>query len=535
MRMRKFTSYRIGLLAAAGVAVSAMAGLPALAQNYPVVFENSVGSFDEGVQVLGPADSQAKVKFQIAMKLRDYRGLMASNAAGKVMSPAQMARDHYPTKSDYDEVLNWAINSGFTVGRTSSSRMTVELSGAAAVVSRVLGVHLSNIRSEGKDYVAADSAPSLPASIAHSVNSINGLQPQLHAYKTNSIQAPIIQPASATSPPFYATAFITGYGATGLGNGGKGATTAIVIDVFPLESDLKAYWKLIGSTQKIGNITMINATGGAIGQPTGEESMDAEVASGIAPKSKVRIYASSDLKFSSLDTAFQRLIDDINDGVKITQVSISLGACERKVKSGTKTTDDNFFAVMSGLGASVFVSTGDSGSRECGASTTSFFATSPNVTGAGGTSLTLNGSGVATAETGWSGSGGGVSTFFATPSYQSGLGFAKRAIPDISADANPSTGALVVLKGTNRQIGGTSLSAPILAGLTALANADRIKHRKAPLGLLNSRIYSIPSSNFRDITSGSNGDYSAAAGYDLVTGLGAPKMDVLIPTLTAQP
>jgi kumamolisin len=469
------------------------------------------------------------------MKLRDYRGLAASNAAGKVMSPAQMARDHLTTKADYDKVLNWAVNAGLTVSKTSNSRMTVELSGNVAVVSRVLGVQFSRIRSEGKDYVASDSAPSLPASLARVVNSVNGLQPHQHAFKTSATPAPLIHTNSATSPPFYATAFISGYGATGLGAGGKGTTTAIIIDVFPLAEDLKAYWSRIGSTQKIKNVSFINSTGGTIGLPTGEESMDAEVASGIAPKSKMRIYASSTLSFANLDTTFQNVVDDMNDGVKITQVSISLGACERKVAKGTKNTDDNFFAVMSGLGASVFVSTGDSGSRECGKETTSFFATSPNVTGAGGTSLTLDGSGSTTSENGWSGSGGGVSSYFAVPSYQSGLGFDHRAIPDISADANPQTGALVIYRGTDHQIGGTSLSAPILAGLTALANADRIKHKKSPLGLLNSRIYSIPASNFRDVVSGSNGDYSAAAGYDLVTGLGAPKMDVLIPTLRSQP
>ena len=74
-----------------------------------------------------------------------------------------------------------------------------------------------------------------------------------------------------------------------------------------------------------------------------------------------------------------------------------------------------------------------------------------------------------------------------------------------------------------------------MAGLTALANADRIKHHKPTLGLLNSRIYGLPAANFRDIVTGSNGGYSAAAGYDLVTGIGAPLMDHLLPTLTSQP
>ena len=536
MRRRKFTSYRIGLMAAAGVALSAMAGVPALAQNNPVAFTGSVVPFGEGVTVLGHADSQAPVQFTLVMKLRNRAQLVDSNASGKVMSLAQMQRDHLPTKADYDKVLNWALNSGLTVDKTSSSRMSIQVSGNVAIVSRVLGVSLSRIRSEGREYIASEDAPRLPATIAAVVHSVNGLQPQLHAFKTSSKPEPIIHTASATSPPFYAQAFVSGYSATGLGNGGKGATTAIVIDTFPLQSDLKAYWKQIGSTQKIGNITFIQAVDGDLPPLSGEESMDAEVASAIAPKALMRIYASQNLSFKSLDVTFQRLIDDMTDGTRITQVSISLGSCEWKLPEKLLTTNDNFFAVMSGLGASVFVSTGDRGSRECGKETASFFATSPNVTGAGGTSLSLKSDGTVNTESGWSGSGGGLSTFFTRPKYQKGLGLgSKRSIPDISADANPSTGALVIVNGTGHTIGGTSLSAPILAGLTALANADRIMNHKAPLGLLNSRIYAIPASNFRDITSGGNGDYTAAAGYDLVTGIGVPVMSNLIPTLTAQP
>lgn len=533
--MRKITNFRLGLLAAAGAAATLLGAAPALAQQGQVVLSKAVAPFDESVRVLGTAAPQAQVKLQIAMQLRDYAGLMASNAEGKVLTPAQMQARHLPTQADYDKVLNWLSASGLNVDKTASTRLTIHVSGDAAVVSRVFGVHFSRVQAEGKEFVASDSAPSLPASIASVVHSVNGLQPYLHAYKLSQI-APMAHTASATTPPFYAQAFVTGYSASGLGDGGRGTTTAIVIDTFPLASDLKQYWSTTGTPQKIKNITFIQAVDGDLPPLSGEESMDAQVASSVAPNAKVRIYASQNLSFASLDDTYDLLIQDMQEGVKVTQLSISLGACERKLPDRILTTDDSKFAVITGLGASIFVSSGDSGSRECGKQTTSFYATSPNVTAAGGTSLTLNGAGETTAETGWSGSGGGLSTFFARPAYQKslGLGFKMRAIPDISADGNPQTGALVIVNGANNQIGGTSLSAPILAGLTALANADRIANHKKPLGLLNSRIYKIPASNFRDITTGKNGDYSAGPGYDLVTGLGAPIMSELIPTLTAQ-
>lgn len=544
--MPKPTTLKLGLLAAAGAVLSISAAAPASAAPASVVFARDVAPFDETVQVLGAAPSSATVRALIVLKLRDSAALTRSNAENKVLTPQQLRDRHLPAQSDYDAVLNFASDAGLRVEKTSPSRMSVVVSGPVAVVSRAFNTHFVRIRSEGRDFVSADTPPSLPAAVAPKVLGIVGLQPNLHAYKQSIVQpAPDVHTDSATAPPFYGQAFISGYGATGLGADGLGATTAIAIDVFPKVTDLQKYFTTTGSTQTTSNYTLINVTGGSIGAPSGEESMDAEVAGAVAPKSKVRVYAASDLSFANLDRVYQAMIDDMNAGVKITQVSISLGACETSLPSSILNTDNNFFAVMTSLGASVFVSTGDSGSVECGrrsGNTVSFFASSPNVTGAGGTRLTLNSSGAETAETAWSCNhrvtsctGGGVSAYFAKPSYQSGLSYARRSLPDISADADPNTGALVVLNGSNYQIGGTSLSAPILAGLFARANADRIANGKAPLGLVNSRIYSLSATNFRDITSGDNYGYNAAAGYDLVTGIGAPKMNLLIPVLTAQP
>ena len=544
--MTKPSGLKLGLVAAAGAALSISAAAPASAAPASVVFSRDIAPFDETVQVLGAAPTSATVKALIVLKLRDSAALTRSNAEGKVLTPQQLRDRHLPAPSDYDAVLNFASDAGLKIEKTSPSRMSVVVSGPVAVVSRAFNVHFARIRSEGREFVSADTAPSLPPAVASKVLSIVGLQPHLHAYK-QSIELPTsgIHIDSVTAPPFYGQAFTSGYGATGLGNEGLGATTAIAIDVFPLVSDLQKYFTTTGSTQTTSNYTMINVTGGSIGAPSGEESMDAEVAGAVAPKSKVRVYASSDLSFANLDRVYQRMIDDMNAGVKITQVSISLGACERSLTSGILNTDDNFFKVMTSLGASVFVSTGDSGSVECGkryGNTVSFFASSPNVTAAGGTRLTLTSSGAESAETAWSCNhrvtsctGGGVSGYFAKPSYQSALSYAKRSLPDISADADPNTGALVIYGGTSHQIGGTSLSAPILAGLFARANAARIASGKGPLGLVNSRIYSLSATNFRDITSGDNYGYNAAAGYDLVTGIGAPQMDRLIPLLTAQP
>ncbi len=169
----------------------------------------------------------------------------------------------------------------------------------------------------------------------------------------------------------------------------------------------------------------------------------------------------------------------------------------------------------------------------------------------GGTSLSLSGSNYGS-ETGWSGSGGGVSQYESQPSYQQGLMIhnggstvnpaGMRTIPDVAFDADPSTGVALYdsYNGGSApwmQTAGTSLAAPCWAGLIALADQMRVS---AGLTTLDGpsqtlpRLYQLPAADFHDITSGTttgSPNYTAAAGYDLVTGLGTPVANLLVPDL----
>jgi kumamolisin len=99
--------------------------------------------------------------------------------------------------------------------------------------------------------------------------------------------------------------------------------------------------------------------------------------------------------------------------------------------------------------------------------------------------------------------------------------------------ADPDLGAYFVLNGQVEQIGGTSWSAPVWAGFCALLNEARIRAGKVPLGFLNPLLYPLRAECFRDIRTGSNGAYQAMEGYNLVTGLGVPRMAALAQALTA--
>jgi len=188
------------------------------------------------------------------------------------------------------------------------------------------------------------------------------------------------------------------------------------------------------------------------------------------------------------------------------------------------------------MGVTVCIASGDNGSTDGvsdGSNHVDFPASSPNVLACGGTTLQAAG-GKITSETAWNelannegATGGGVSDVFPLPSWQSGANVPSpanpnggRGVPDVSGDADPTTGYVTLVDGQSGVIGGTSAVAPLWAGLIALINQSIGK----PVGFINPLLYPNASSggDFNDITSGNNGAYSAGPGWDACTGLGSP-------------
>src|SRR5271166_1590964 len=492
-----------------------LAPCAAVAQEF-VELPQSIVPFGPGVTVVGPASPDAPVHFQLALKLRNFSELQDRLAAGQQVAYPELEQQFLPTAQDYGSVVAWLRGEGLTIERTARDRMTVAAGGAVASVSRALGISFMHIISEGQEYVSANSAPKAPAALSGIVASVNGLQPQLHMNKLS-----ILSPQA--TPGFSPAGIRDAYAATGLSETGANTTTAIIIDTFPNRSDLTTFWNEGLVPQLQSNITFIQAVPGTLPAPSGEESIDTEWASSIAPGSKVRVYAYGNTAtnaafFTDVDNGYEAIILDLANGVKITQVSISLGICETLVPQGQFLTDEYFHAILTSLGATVLVATGDNGSTGCFRFTKSlakvaeFPSTSPDVTAVGGTTLVLNSNGSVASETAWSGdgasggSGGGLSVAFKTPSYQSSLGLPSRGVPDVAADANPATGVAIVLNGKVVVFGGTSVATPIWAGLMGLVNQARLAAGKSTLGLLNQRLYRpVQEAAFRDITVGNNG------------------------------
>lgn len=300
-----------------------------------------------------------------------------------------------------------------------------------------------------------------------------------------------------------------------------------------VQADLNTYFKSLGlpSVKPVVFHAVDGATN-APGDPNGadgEVMLDLCMIGGMAPGAQLHCYMAPNTDKGFIDAINQAITD------KMDAISISWGGPEDQWAAATITAMEAAFLKASVAGITVTVAAGDNGSSDGEVGNhVDYPASSPNVTGCGGTSLpTLS----AAAEVVWNdgtaggATGGGISSHFALPSYQSSgsvPGGKMRGVPDIAAVADPNTGVSVIIDGAMYVLGGTSAVAPIIAAL-AVRLAEGLG--KNP-GFLNSWLYSLKGIS-RDIVSGSNGTYVAKTGFDLCTGIGVPIGTALLAALKA--
>jgi hypothetical protein len=304
--------------------------------------------------------------------------------------------------------------------------------------------------------------------------------------------------------------------------------------------DIQAYWTSIGiptaNQPKVIVIPISGATNSpVIGQgDTIENTIDVSIIGACCPTASLTIILY--LTVNSL-SEFVNVITRAYKPVTIDKflytpsvISISWGAAEVFYSSAELRSINNLLKTVSEAGINVCASTGDNGSSDGvsgGQNYVDFPGSSPYVTACGGTTLTcptLNYSDPSTVEIAWSSGGGGKSGVWPKPVWQNQLAGAIgafRCIPDISLNADPSTGITFLIGGKKSIIGGTSIVSPAVAAYYACLNTGRY---------LNPSLYKANISNplaFNDITVGSNGAYSANAGYDFCTGIGSINGDKL--------
>ncbi|MEV6055083.1 S53 family peptidase [Streptomyces sp. NPDC052107] len=321
------------------------------------------------------------------------------------------------------------------------------------------------------------------------------------------------------------------------GTSGSGRTVAIVdaMDDPNAESDLAAYRRAYGlpsCTTANGCFRKVNQSGHASPLPSGdygwaeEISLDLDMVSAVCPGCHILLVEADSANVPDL----MRAEDTAATTPGVVSVSDSWGGSE----DNTVTSYDSHF---NHPGVAITASSGDSGYG------VSWPASSPYVTAVGGTTLSKASNSRGWTETAWSGAGSGCSAYEAKPSWQHNSGCAKRTVADVAAVADPNTGVAVydtynncgggMLCDTELQlglaqgadgwveVGGTSVSSPIIASVYALAgNTSQVVNGSYP--------YSHTSA-LNDVTSGSNGSCggsylcTAGPGYDGPTGLGTPK------------
>jgi kumamolisin len=343
------------------------------------------------------------------------------------------------------------------------------------------------------------------------------------------------------------------------GTDGTGQTLAIIeLGGGFGQSDLDTYFSGLGiatpTVTAVGVDGAVNTPGKDPQGADGEVLLDIEVVGAIAPTAGIVVYFAP-----NTDAGFLDAVSTAAHATPTpTAMSISWGQSEDAWTAQARTAMDQAFADATAMGVSVTAAAGDSGSSDTptgGAAVhVDFPASSPHVLACGGTSLVADpATGSVTSESVWNNgpgngaTGGGVSDTFGQPSWQATAGVpmrghhrhsahpntAGRGVPNVAADADPHTGYQVFVDGKAMVFGGTSAVAPLWAALVCRLSQSLGQR----LGLLQPALYAaaqpgVSPTGFRDITSGNNGHYQAAAGWDPCTGLGVPDGTALLAALT---
>ncbi len=491
-----------------------------------------------------------------------------------------------PTPTALATVTRWLVGEGLDVDSVSSNHLTVQVTASAATLDRAMSVALERVRLPGGRLAYANArAPLLSAAVRPLVEGVIGLDdlvvPQWLGTRSvvpslvgvgdhGSVTGPQACTAATTvakrSHAYEASQLASSYNLTSLyaaGDEGAGITIALFEQETDLSSDIAAYESCYGIDPTITYIPVDGGSGGVM--TNGEAAEDIEVAMGLAPKANLDVFQAPG--------SFKGALDDYTamaDRDTAQVISTSWGQCESQTGSSLLSAEATVFEQAAVQGQSVFAASGDDGSSDCATRALAVDdpASQPDVTGVGGTKVTAIGP--PPAEVVWNESatssgagGGGLSSAHRMPSYQSSApsalhvlgpyssgvpcsapkGSYCREVPDVSADADYSTGYLIYYDGRWESNGGTSAAAPLWAALAALADGSKSCDSKS-IGFANPALYEAAAtsygSDFHDVTSGTNDDtnwgytgglYPAGARYDMASGLGTPNGGNLAKTL----
>jgi subtilase family serine protease len=521
------------------------------------------------------------------------------------LTPEQYANRFGMSTSDLAKVTVWLQSHGFRNVTVSRGRNSIEFDGNAGQASAAFHTPIHTVVYNGETHYANIASPQLPSAFAGAVagiTSLNNFRPRAMsiAHFTSSV----------SGNHFLAPGDIgTIYNINSLYNSGvkgDGQSIAVVGQTTLTPNDDGTHAD-IDRFRSLASLPAINLTFKKTGSPTysasdvDEANLDLEWSGAVAPNAQIFFVYSDNALFTSLPYIVNNNLAPV--------ISISYGTCEANVDASSVTVLTNILTQANAQGQTISAASGDNGAADCDGTTppatmglaVDVPASTPYVTGMGGNEFTGDTAGTVTCnsqgqncvaaadppywggsssvsdasptaleyipETAWNdtdattiaASGGGVSTLFTKPTWQSGTGVpadGQRDVPDIALSSSPNHDGYLIcsqgscvngyragscVTGTDpgcilNVIGGTSVGPPVFSGIVALLN-QKFGMR---LGNVNSTLYSVAGSTpsaFHDITTGNNMvpcqagskdcgksgmiGYNAGTGYDQVTGLGS--------------
>jgi pseudomonalisin len=500
---------------------------------------------------VAPLKAGEQVDIVISLKLRNKAELdsltsklMTGAAGARPLTSAEFMAKHAPTEADAQAVVAYLRAQGFTNIEIAPNRLLVSATGTAHAIRGAFKADLHEYNVNGRRAYANVTDALIPQHLSSSVLGVIGLQ-NVHMMHTHAQrmdahpEAVTPQAVTGVSIPNFASI----YGASSLPSATTGTIGIITAgSLTQTINDLKSFASSAG--YPVPNVTKtVVGTAGTSTSGTDEWNMDSQssLAAAGGSISQMILYNVTNLSDSALSAGYNKAVTDN----KARAINVSLGGCETD-EGSVEASQDQIFQSAVAQGQMFSVSSGDSGAYECGATAgkaQSYPAVSPYVMSIGGTTLSSSG-GTWQGETVWSctsasscqqsssgGAGGGPSLTENAPSWQTAAGVlgtsTKRGVPDISFDASPNSGALVLVNGSNSQIGGTSLAAPLWAGFWTRIQAAHGNSLPFPAATIYQGAASHPGW-FHDVTSGNQG-FAAATGWDYASGYGS----VIISALSA--
>ncbi len=553
----------------------------------------------QGAEDQGKADDAQVVKRMILSLMPDAAQQAALDAwladsrnpasphFGQWLSPKDYEARFGVSDQDIATVVAWLQKQGFTVDEIPAGRRSIVFSGAVKHIRSAFQTEMRHYKVGATRHLANASEPTIPEALSGVVSGVVSL----HDFRSRPMQVnrrPAPAYTSGTgSHAMAASDFHTLYNVQPLlnqGIDGAGRSIAILGRTNIVMGDIQQFRTTMGLSANLPQIILNGADPGRQTGDEGESDLDLEWAGAVAPAATIKfITSASTASTDGVDLSAQYAVSNNVADV----ISLSYGLCEADLGTAAATFYHGLWQQATAQGMTVFVSSGDSGAADCdaGNATTATrgkavngLCTSPYATCVGGTQfddtanpalywsaantgtlgsalgyipeVVWNESGSTSGGSGLWASGGGASTVFTKPSWQTGLGVpndGKRDVPDVSLTAASHDGYLVYSSDNATStrglytFGGTSASAPSFAGLMALVN----QQSGARQGNANPRFYQLAAlqasggpSYFHRVTAGNNsvpGTTGFAAStstttptYNLATGLGSVDANVLV-------